>query len=138
MLFFLLHFVSKCTYIAAYNINCLSSLMSLLCLVSAETLALVKSLHSKERKSPYESLEDILKRNAQREGYQFGRDTPKDGNCMFHALADQLKRVKSHNITHINLRIELVQHLSENPNLVIKSGGRTSIILPLSTLQLRP
>ena len=96
------------------NINCLPSLKSLLCLVSAETLAQVKSIHSKERKIPYENLEGY----AQLAGYQFRGDTPKDGNCMFHALADQLERVKSHSITHINLRNELVQHLSENPNLV--------------------
>ena len=40
------------------------------------------------------------------------------GNCMFYALSDQLEKVKGIQISHKQLRTDLVQFLEENPRLV--------------------
>ena len=40
------------------------------------------------------------------------------GNCLFHALSEQLQSVKGIQIWHKELRKTLVQFLDENPNLV--------------------
>ena len=40
------------------------------------------------------------------------------GNCLFHALSEQLQSVKGIQISHKELRQTLVQFLDENPNLV--------------------
>ena len=40
------------------------------------------------------------------------------GNCMFHALSEQLEIVKRIKIQHGKLRESLVQYLRENPKLV--------------------
>ena len=40
------------------------------------------------------------------------------GNCLFHALSEQLQSVKGIQISHEELRQTLVQFLDENPNLV--------------------
>ena len=114
--------VSAHTFLHTFN----CSAIFLLCSVSAETLGHLRSLNTRRNKTSHESLTDLLKDNALQRGYKFRYDPPKDGNCMFHALTDQLKRVKSHNITHIKLRECLVQYLWKNPNLV-SLGAVTSI-----------
>ena len=40
------------------------------------------------------------------------------GNCMFHALSEQLNLVKGIKISHGELRQSIVQYLSNNPRLV--------------------
>ena len=45
-------------------------------------------------------------------------DNQASGNCLFHALSEQLQSVKGIQISHKKLRKTLVQFLSENPNLV--------------------
>ena len=40
------------------------------------------------------------------------------GNCLFHALSEQLQSVKKIQISHEKLRQTLVKFLDENPNLV--------------------
>ena len=40
------------------------------------------------------------------------------GNCMFYALVEQLQYVKGIEISHEELRVNLVQFLKENYNLV--------------------
>ena len=40
------------------------------------------------------------------------------GNCLFHALSEQLQSVRGIQISHKELRKTLVQFLDENPNLV--------------------
>ena len=40
------------------------------------------------------------------------------GNCMFHALSEQLKLVKGIKISHGELRQSIVQYLLNNPRLV--------------------
>ena len=45
-------------------------------------------------------------------------DNQASGNCLFHALSEQLQSVKGIQISHKELRKTLVQFLDENPNLV--------------------
>ena len=45
-------------------------------------------------------------------------DNQASGNCLFHALSEQLQSVKEIQISHEELRKTLVQFLDENPNLV--------------------
>ena len=45
-------------------------------------------------------------------------DNQGSGNCMFHALSEQLETVKRIKIQHGQLRQSLVQYLRENPKLV--------------------
>ena len=45
-------------------------------------------------------------------------DNQASGNCLFHALSEQLKSVKGIQISHKELRNTLVQFLRENANLV--------------------
>ena len=48
----------------------------------------------------------------------FVSDNQASGNCLFHALSEQLQSVKGIQISHKELRKTLVQFLDENPNLV--------------------
>ena len=45
-------------------------------------------------------------------------DNQGSGNCMFHALTEQLETVKGIKIQHGQLRQSLVQYLMKNPKLV--------------------
>ena len=60
---------------------------------------------------------DELIRIAANKGFEVF-DNPGRGNCMYYALSDQLKKVKGIQISHTQLREELVQFLKENPRLV--------------------
>ena len=51
------------------------------------------------------------------EGFRIS-DNRGSGNCMFHALSEQLETVKRIKIQHGQLRQSLVQYLRENPKLV--------------------
>ena len=62
-----------------------------------------------------------LTKNALEKGYLLQFDNPGGGNCMFYALVDQLRKVHRVDITHEQLRENLVQYLKENPTLVSKS-----------------
>ena len=45
-------------------------------------------------------------------------DNEGSGNCMFHALSEQLNLVKGIKISHGELRRSIVQYLRKNPKLV--------------------
>ena len=45
-------------------------------------------------------------------------DNEGSGNCMFHALSEQLNLVKGMTISHEKLRHSIVQYLRKNPKLV--------------------
>ena len=45
-------------------------------------------------------------------------DNDGKGNCLFHALSEQLETVKKIKIRHYELRKTLVQYLKENPETV--------------------
>jgi len=45
-------------------------------------------------------------------------DNEGSGNCMFHALSEQLNLVKGIKISHGKLRQSIVQYLRNNPKLV--------------------
>lgn len=58
-----------------------------------------------------------LKKNASNKGFEIINNDGR-GNCMFHALCDQLKYKKQWEISHQVLREELVKYLQEHPKMV--------------------
>ncbi|XP_078616534.1 uncharacterized protein LOC144884871 [Branchiostoma floridae x Branchiostoma japonicum] len=48
-------------------------------------------------------------------GLTFRDEVPGDGNCMFHAVSDQVLRTEGRNITHLQLREQAVSYLRMNP-----------------------
>ena len=58
-----------------------------------------------------------LKTNASIKGFEIVHNDGK-GNCMFHALCDQLKYKKHLEISHQDLRKDLVKYLHGHPKLV--------------------
>ena len=58
-----------------------------------------------------------LERIASDKGFVIS-DNEGSGNCMFHALSEQLNLVKGIKISHGELRQSIVQYLRKNPKLV--------------------
>jgi len=58
-----------------------------------------------------------LERIASDKGFVIS-DNEGSGNCMFHALSEQLNLVKGIKISHRELRQSIVQYLRKNPKLV--------------------
>ena len=58
-----------------------------------------------------------LKKIALNKGFVIS-DNEGSGNCMFHALSEQLNLVKGIKISHGELRQSIVQYLRKNPKLV--------------------
>ena len=75
-----------------------------------------------------ESLLDLQKTAADK-GFVID-DNLASGNCMFYALSDQLQRVKGINISHEEIRKELVRFLEKFPKLV-RPLLRRSLVLNL-------
>ncbi|XP_078617090.1 uncharacterized protein LOC144885181 [Branchiostoma floridae x Branchiostoma japonicum] len=48
-------------------------------------------------------------------GLTFRAEVPGDGNCMFHAVSDQVLRTEGRHIDHLQLRQQAVDHLRRNP-----------------------
>ena len=70
-----------------------------------------------EQVSKNNNLPSDLRTIAANKGF-FVSDNQASGNCLFHALSEQLQSVKGIQISHKELRKTLVQFLDENPNLV--------------------
>ena len=70
-----------------------------------------------EQVSKKNNLPSDLRTIAANKGF-FVSDNQASGNCLFHALSEQLQSVKGIQIPHKELRKTLVQFLDENPNLV--------------------
>ena len=64
-----------------------------------------------------DALSENLKRIASDKGFVIS-DNEGSGNCMFHALSEQLHFVKGATISHEELRRYIVQYLRKNPKLV--------------------
>ena len=58
-----------------------------------------------------------LEKNAKSKGFVM-LDNPGNGDCMFYALADQLKLVRGLDLSHGDLRQKLVAFLETHPKLV--------------------
>ena len=73
-----------------------------------------------KKTSPSEDLQKI----ASDKGFSIC-DNPGSGNCMFHALSEQLQSVKGIQISETELREKLVECLGNSPELVSQSctGG---------------
>ena len=63
------------------------------------------------------NLTEELTKIASDKGFRIS-DNQESGNCMFHALSEQLETVKGIKIENSQLRQSLVQYLRENPKLV--------------------
>ena len=73
----------------------------------------------KSAKIKTETGKNELEENAQQKCFQLRLDIPGEGNCMFHALLDQLARFGIERIIEPQLlRKKLVDFLQENSNLV--------------------
>ena len=70
-----------------------------------------------EQVSKKNNLPSDLRTIAANKGF-FVSDNQASGNCLFHALSEQLQSVIGIQISHKELRKTLVQFLDENPNLV--------------------
>ena len=70
-----------------------------------------------EQVSKKTNLPSYLREIAANKGF-FVSDNQASGDCLFHALSEQLQSVKGIQISHKELRKTLVQFLDENPNLV--------------------
>ena len=64
-----------------------------------------------------DALSARLERIASDKGFVIS-DNEGSGNCMFHALSEQLNLVKGITISHEKLRHSTVQYLRKNPKLV--------------------
>ena len=62
-------------------------------------------------------LEDELRKAASDKGLKIS-DNDGEGNCLFHALSEQLKIVGDKDISYDKLREALVQYLTDNSELV--------------------
>ena len=99
--FFVFVFVFFVFYFSAWNV--FPSLRNLRC--------------GAEQVSKKTNLPSDLRTIAANKGF-FVSDNQASGNCLFHALSEQLQSVKGIQISHKELRKTLVQFLDENPNLV--------------------
>ena len=66
-----------------------------------------------------------LRQNAWDKGFIVS-DNPGEGDCMFHALSEQLKIVKGIQLSAAELRQQLVQYLQQNPKLVSNINNNNS------------
>ena len=62
-----------------------------------------------------------LKSNCHAVGLAFSGDTPRDGNCFFHAVSCQLEGLGLDKKKPLQLRIEVVDYLKENRTSEVKS-----------------
>ena len=73
------------------------------------------SQHEQPRKLSLRSQKCQLQQNIDKAGLRLGLNVPKDGNCPFHAISDQLKRLKLHRYRHGELREKAVNQLRPQP-----------------------
>ncbi len=64
-------------------------------------------------------IQQRLLNNCLHEGLEFHGQTPADGNCLFHAVSDQLNSPNWENINHIDLRRKLAEFLSNNHKITV-------------------
>ena len=81
----------------------------------------LQSLHQMQHYAGTENnnttLTEKLKTIASDKGFRIS-DNQGSGNCMFHALSEQLETIKGIKIQHGQLRQSLVQYLRKNSRLV--------------------
>ena len=59
-----------------------------------------------------------LQQNMERAGLILRRNVPTDGDCLFHAVSDQLKRLKLQRYRHRQLRQMCVDQIRSHPIIV--------------------
>lgn len=66
------------------------------------------------------SLSQALEEKMRKSGLRYRRQIPGDGNCMFHAVADQMERLGEPGHDHEGLRTRAVEALRNNTHGVSK------------------
>ena len=61
-----------------------------------------------------------LEKNCKQAGVEIRHNTPKDGNCFFHAVSDQLQRLENWHVTAEDLRGKVVGFMKNKPNLQVR------------------
>ena len=67
-----------------------------------------------------------LRQNMDKAGLQLRLNVPTDGNCLFHAISDQLKRLKLHRYRHGELREMAINQLRSQPIIVCSACVQTN------------
>ena len=57
-------------------------------------------------------------KNMKKAGLEIRRNIPGDGNCLFHAVCDQVRRLGIGRMRHTELRQKTIAHMKENPYVV--------------------
>ena len=74
---------------------------------------------SRGKRLPLRRAKKALQSNMRSLGLTFcNRIIPGDGNCLFHALSDQLKRHQMLRIRHLQLRRRVINYMSKHPYIV--------------------
>ena len=87
----------------------------------------LQQLNSKQPTHKESELLLELQKTAEDKGFVIC-DNPASGNCMFYTLSEQLQHVKGINISHKEIRKELVRFLENFPNLVRPLHGRSLVL----------
>ncbi|XP_066297025.1 uncharacterized protein [Branchiostoma lanceolatum] len=98
--------------------------------LSKDQLQVLKHLLTEVKLKDNEHLKNYprLEAHVFQSGLTFRGVIPKDGNCMFHAVCDQVFRTEGRRITHLELRTQVVSHLRTNPYNV--RGDHIGVYVP--------
>ena len=119
------------------NLNSVCSFIILVCYEGLKyfdpahirtALHLIQSLSASENEAEQRLLE-----NWQRVGLRVHSHTPADGNCFFHAVADQLSLLGLPHQSAAQLRNDVVLYLKYHPQIEV---GKTYSLSPLKELVL--
>lgn len=70
-----------------------------------------------------------LEKNVKRSGLKIRSEFPEDGNCLFHALADQLNRLGVKEFDHSSLRERAVETLRKEDCGVSRLHNKNEIFM---------
>ena len=73
---------------------------------------------TREAIKPHKTAKIALQSNLLRAGLRIRRRVPGDGNCLFHALCDQLKYYQLARMRHLDLRNKVIDYMKEKPYIV--------------------
>ena len=73
---------------------------------------------SDEDEKLYKIRHAMFTKNMKKAGLELRRYIPGDGNCLFHAVCDQARRLGLGRMRHTDLRQKTIAHLKENPYVV--------------------
>ena len=73
-----------------------------------------------EKIKEHHDIEQKLKDNCRKNGYEFHGETPRDGNCFFEAIASQLNRINAEKrYSSKQLRQEITEYILQHPTIEV-------------------